>query len=168
MESEMTRNLVGKFLPLFVAMAAALAEASAGWAADAPAENGPGSIVMRVVDEAGTSSAAATMTLFRFDPDWRYWKKLDRHGDSDGPSVVRYEGLAVDGSYLVRATTDEGKVAYRECMLSEESQRQEVEYKTRNTAQDNRQNPRRRRKADRRRHDLVVDAYGRQRHIQIE
>jgi thiol-disulfide isomerase/thioredoxin len=94
----------------------------------AAAGDGGGAIEVRIVDGAGAPQAGASMSLFRFDRDWRYWKKFDVDAASAGSASVRYESLPVEesSSYAVRATTDGGGVAYRECMLSADDLHEEV------------------------------------------
>lgn len=83
-------------------------------------------IVARVVDDAGKTQSDVAVSLFDYDEDWRYWRKLERDARTDATGVAKFDGLAKDQSYAVRAKTSDDRVGYREYVLTGDEQRHEA------------------------------------------
>jgi thiol-disulfide isomerase/thioredoxin len=88
-----------------------------------------GNIVVHVISSAGTPEPDAAVSLFVFDRDWWTFKNMPRDATTDSTGVVRFNRLATDKSYLVRAKSHDGLVGYRECMPLYEKGQQDVELK---------------------------------------
>jgi hypothetical protein len=87
-----------------------------------------GTIVVRVIDEAGAPRAGATLNLYIRDFDRQHWKEVGRESQTDASGVATWKGLATDDYYLVRAKTG-GLVGFRGCSVVGENARYEADVK---------------------------------------
>ncbi len=111
-------NLVTCLIAVGLSLVVQLAATTA--AEEAAPKPGAGKILLHLVDKTGTAQAEATVSLFRYDQDTRYWKDLKRDIRANEHGVAQYDALSTDNSYLVRAKTKDNRVAYRECIFTGE------------------------------------------------
>ena len=78
-----------------------------------------------MVDRSGAPQANATVELFKFDRDWRYWKKAGREVHCDSKGTATCGELPDESANIVRVTAGHNLLAYREFTLTDETPQQE-------------------------------------------
>jgi thiol-disulfide isomerase/thioredoxin len=98
-------------------------------ATDAQPDAKSGEIIIRAIDGAGAPKAGATVSLWIYDRDLQTYTKTSTDAEADRFGVARHQHLPTDGACIVRATTRENLVGYRECVLTDSAAHQEVSLK---------------------------------------
>jgi protocatechuate 3,4-dioxygenase beta subunit len=99
------------------------------WGADDAKKNTRGEITVHVVDGSGAPQANATVELFEFDRDWRYWKKAGRVIRCDSKGSATCGELPNESAIIIRVTAGHNLLGYREFTLTDETSRQEATVK---------------------------------------
>jgi thiol-disulfide isomerase/thioredoxin/protocatechuate 3,4-dioxygenase beta subunit len=119
----MTLNVTTKSAGLMVVVGILVSMARG---AEDAAKNTRGEITVHAVDGSGAPQANATVELFKFDRDWRYWKKAVREFRCDSKGTATCGELADESANIIRVTAGHNRFAYREFTLTEETPQQEA------------------------------------------
>jgi len=119
----MTSNITTKSVSLIVVVGILVSTARG---VEDTTKNARGEITVHVVDGSGVPQANAIVELFKFDRDWRYWKKAGREVRCDSKGTATCGELSDESANIIRVTAGRNLSGYREFTLTDETSRQEA------------------------------------------